>query len=100
MPLGQRSHALQTASPRERRVLRAPETAPSRMTRLGCLIGNFTTEVGIVNQILQIRGRAEVADRGPGATGCPGEETSAGKDREQQDMGGDTLLTHEVKDPS
>ncbi len=76
---------------------------PVQMKYLGHLVGYFTTEVGNVNEIVHIWAYQDLADRtkrrgcGPRMAVLLAEKPRIPEDDEQQDIGANFLLTHEVR---
>ena len=109
MIVDHRTYELQPGRLRDFLALYEKEGLPVQKKHLGNLVGYFTTEVGNVNEIVHIwalrRSRrphqAPRRDgRRPRMAGLFAEEPRIHEAHEQQDIGADLVLTHEVKEKS
>ena len=107
MIVDHRTYELQPGRLRDFLALYEKEGLPVQKKHLGNLIGFFTTEVGNVNEIVHIWGYEDLADRtkrraamaaDPGMAGLLAEEPRIHEAHEQQDIGADVVLTHEVRE--
>jgi NIPSNAP len=107
MIIDHRTYELQPDRVRDFLALYEMEGLAVQMKHIGHLVGYFTTEVGKVNEIVHIWAYQDLADRTkrraamaavPAGQSYLQKSREIPEDDEQQDIGANLLLTHEVRE--